>query len=80
MLFDAVPVAILIQPGIREYESGRVDVEYAGMVTRGFTRFTPAGTLPAGEQATTKITRSINLRQFMDLFTERVAAAPRRPQ
>jgi inosine-uridine nucleoside N-ribohydrolase len=78
VLFDAVPIAILIQPDICEYESGRVDVEYAGMVTRGFTRFTPAGRLPAGEQATTKITRNIDLRRFMDLFTERVAAAPRR--
>jgi inosine-uridine nucleoside N-ribohydrolase len=77
VLFDAVPVAVLIHPGICEYESGRVDVEYSGSVTRGFTTFTPASRLPSGEQPATKIARNIDLKAFMDLFTSRVAAVPR---
>jgi inosine-uridine nucleoside N-ribohydrolase len=85
-------VAVAFLPSLVETQLGWVEVEISGTTaTRGLTVFTPADDipgrymplfpiwtrLPKDVPATTRVAKQVNVRQFLDLFVERLAAAPR---
>ncbi len=92
-LHDPLAVAVAFLPNLIETELGWVEVEISGSTaTRGLTIFSPAVEVPGryrpmfpistrlGKEvaATTLIARQVKVREFLDLFTDRLAAAPRR--
>jgi inosine-uridine nucleoside N-ribohydrolase len=66
-LHDPLAVATAIRSLVVETQSGTVKVEADG------------ATLFALGTGTTQVAKTVNVREFLDLFMERVAAAPRRP-
>lgn len=76
-LHDPLAVAAVFQPGLLETAGGRVEVSIADPASFGVTRFTPAAELPPGSPATTLVARQVNVNAFLDLFVERMTAAPR---
>jgi inosine-uridine nucleoside N-ribohydrolase len=54
-----------------------VQVETNSPLTNGITVFTPADRLPKSELASTQVARQVDVRRFVDLFLERLSAAPR---
>ncbi len=76
-LHDPLAVAVTFLPALIETQAGRVQVETSSPLTNGMTLFTPADRLPAGMPVSTLVARQVNVRRFLDLFVERLAAAPR---
>ena len=70
-------MATAFQPNLIETQLGSVQVETGCCVANGMTMFKPADQLAEGVKATTLIARDVNVRGFLDLFLERVTAAPR---
>lgn len=76
-LHDPLAMAVVFRAGLVETQLGRVEVETAGAVGNGLTLFTPPERLPKGVTASTLIARQVNVRGFLDLLVERLAAPPR---
>jgi len=76
-LHDPLAMAVVFKPDLVEAQLGRVEVETAGAVGNGLTLFTPAERLPKDVTASTRIARQVNVRGFLDLLIERLAAPPR---
>jgi purine nucleosidase len=91
-LHDPLAAAVAFLPSLVETQLGWVEVEISGTTaTRGLTVFTPADDmpgrymplfpiwtrLPKDVPATTRVAKQVNVRQFLDLFVERLAAPPR---
>jgi purine nucleosidase len=76
-LHDPLAVAVSFLPTLVETRLGSVQVETNSPLTNGITVFTPADRLPKGEVATTQIARQVDVRRFVDIFLERLSAAPR---
>lgn len=74
-LHDPLAVAVTFLPALVETQSGRVEVQLSGP-TNGVTVFTPSERL-IGAPPTALVARFVNVRRFLDLFVERLAAAPR---
>lgn len=72
-LHDPLAVAAAVRSGLIETQSGTVSVETASPLTYGTTVFKAASDKPS----TTKVARDVNVREFLDLFTSRLAAPPR---
>jgi purine nucleosidase len=72
-LHDPLAVATAVRASIVETQSGTVQVETASPAFYGATVFT----LSKDKQGTTQVAKTVNVREFLDLFMERVAAAPR---
>jgi len=70
-LHDPLAVAAAFRPDLIETQAGKVEVETGAPLTFGVTMFTAA----AG--GTTRVARQVRVREFLDLFVERLAAAPR---
>ena len=73
-LHDPLAMAVALRPALIEPSLGSVSVEIGDPAAYGTTRFTPADQAP---HATTEVAREVNVRQFLDLFVERLSAAPR---
>jgi inosine-uridine nucleoside N-ribohydrolase len=73
-LHDPLAVAAAVRGSLIETQLGSVQVETASPLTYGTTVFTPARDKPAS----TQVARNVNVREFLDLFVERLSAAPRR--
>jgi inosine-uridine nucleoside N-ribohydrolase len=56
---------------------GSVEVETSSLLTNGVTIFTPADRLPKAEFASTQVARQVDVRRFIDMFLDRLSAAPR---
>jgi len=76
-LHDPLAVAVSFLPGLIETRLGSVQVETNSPLTNGITMFTPADRLPKGENASTLVARQVNVQRFLNLFVNRLAAAPR---
>ncbi|MEO7142813.1 MAG: nucleoside hydrolase [Bryobacteraceae bacterium] len=76
-LHDPLAVATALQPTLIEPRLGAVEVETANPKTYGTTRFTPAEQLKKDQPATTEVAREVNVREFLDLFVQRLSSAPR---
>ena len=76
-LHDPLAVAVSFLPTLVETRLGRVDVETNSSLTNGITVFTPVDRLPKGEVASTQVARQVDVRRFVDMFLERLSAAPR---
>ncbi len=76
VLHDVLPLIALMKPEWCRFERGKVDVELASPLTRGMTKFTPAGRLPDGVEANVRVIRAVDKRKLLDLFVARVTAAP----
>jgi inosine-uridine nucleoside N-ribohydrolase len=76
-LHDPLAMAVVFRAGLVETQLGRVEVETAGAIGNGLTLFTPADQLPKDVTASTRIARQVNVRGFLDLLVERLAAPPR---
>ena len=76
-LHDPLAMAVVFRAALVETQLGRVEVETAGTVGNGLTLFTPPERLPKGVTASTLIARQVNVRGFLDLLVERLAAPPR---
>jgi purine nucleosidase len=76
-LHDPLAVAVTFLPALIEAQAGRVQVETSSPLTNGMTLFTPANRLPPGTPASTLVARQVNVRRFLDLFVDRLSAAPR---
>jgi inosine-uridine nucleoside N-ribohydrolase len=70
-------MAVVFRAALVETQLGRVEVETAGTISNGLTLFTPPERLPKGVTASTLIARQVNVRGFLDLLVERLAAPPR---
>ena len=70
-LHDPLAVAAAFRLDLIETQAGKVEVETGAPLTFGVTMFTAA----AG--GTTRVARQVRVREFLDLFVERLAAAPR---
>lgn len=77
-LHDPLAVATTLKPTLIEPSLGRVKVQTTEASTYGTTTFTPAAQLPPTERPTTEVAREVNVRQFLDLFVERLSSAPRK--
>jgi purine nucleosidase len=76
-LHDPLAVAVSFLPTLVETRLGAVDVETSSPLTNGITMFTPADRLPKDQIASTQVARQVDVRRFVDLFLERLSAAPR---
>jgi purine nucleosidase len=76
-LHDPLAVAVSFLPTLVETRLGSVEVETNSPLTNGVTIFTPADRLPKGEVASTQVARQVDVRRFLDMFLERLSAAPR---
>jgi purine nucleosidase len=76
-LHDPLAVAVSFLPTLVETRLGGVEVETNSPLTNGVTIFTPADRLPKGEMASTQVARQVDARRFVELFLERLSAAPR---
>jgi inosine-uridine nucleoside N-ribohydrolase len=74
-LHDPLAVASVVRPTVIETQLGAVDVETASPLTYGITMFTPADQVKG--PATTYVARNVNVREFLDMFVERLSAPPR---
>jgi inosine-uridine nucleoside N-ribohydrolase len=74
-LHDPLAVASVVHPNVIETQLGTVDVETASPLTYGITMFTAAD--QSKRPATTYVARNVNVREFLDMFVERLSAAPR---
>lgn len=72
-LHDPLAVAAAIRPALIETQLGTVQVETASPLTYGTTVFKAAGDRPAS----TQVAREVKVRDFLDLFVDRLSAAPR---
>lgn len=92
-LHDPLAVAVAFLPSLVETQLGWGEVEISGTtLTRGLTIFTPANEIPGSYRpmfpfstrwpkdvpATTSVAKQVQVREFLDLFVQRLAAAPRR--
>lgn len=92
-LHDPLAVAVAFLPSLVETQLGWAEVEiYGTTLTRGLTIFTPATAIPGSYRpmfpfstrwptdvpATTSVAKQVKVREFLDLFVERLAATPRR--
>jgi inosine-uridine nucleoside N-ribohydrolase len=75
-LHDPLAVASVIRPNLIETQSGAVQVETNSPLTNGMTVFRP----DASGGGTTRVATDVNVRDFLDLFLDRLAAAPRPKQ
>ena len=76
-LHDPLAVAVAVRPNLVETQLGSVAVETSCCLTNGMTMFKPADQLPKGAQATTLVATQVDVRRFLDLFLDRLTAAPR---
>ncbi|HLJ15508.1 MAG TPA: nucleoside hydrolase [Bryobacteraceae bacterium] len=76
-LHDPLAVATTLKPVLIEPSLGAVQVETADAAKYGTTTFIPAGQLPQDLHPTTEVAREVNVRQFLDLFVQRLASPPR---
>ncbi len=76
-LHDPLAVAAALRAGLVETQLGKIDVEITSPAFYGATVFTPEARLAKGEKATAQAARNVNVRAFLDLFVERLSAAPR---
>ena len=76
-LHDPLAVAVSFLPALVETRLGSVEVETSSPLTNGVTIFTPADRLPKGEIPSTQVARQVDVRRFIDMFLERLSAAPR---
>jgi purine nucleosidase len=76
-LHDPLAVAAAMRESLLETQSGTVDVEIASPAFYGATVFTAADRLPKDRAATSRAARNVNVREFLDLFVERLSAPPR---
>jgi len=76
-LHDPLAVAVSFLPTLVETRLGSVEVETSSPLTNGVTIFTPADRLPKGETASTQVARQVDVRRFIDMFLDRLSAAPR---
>jgi inosine-uridine nucleoside N-ribohydrolase len=74
-LHDPLAVASVVRPNVIETQLGAVEVETASPLTYGITMFTPAERVKG--PATTHVARNVNVREFLDMFVERLSAPPR---
>lgn len=77
-LHDPLAVAVAFLPSLVETQLGRVQVETSSALTNGMTLFTPADRLPKNSRASTMVARQVDVRKFLDLFVDRLAAQPRK--
>jgi purine nucleosidase len=70
-LHDPLAVGTALRALLIETQAGTVHVETASPAFYGATVFTP------GASGTTKVAQNVNVREFLDLFMERVTAPPR---
>lgn len=75
VLHDPLAVAAAFRPGVVETQLGGVQVETASPLTFGTTVFTPAERMKG--PATARVARDVNVREFLNLFVERLSAPPR---
>lgn len=68
-LHDPLAVATVIRPNLVETQTGAVEVETNSPLTNGITIFRQGA-------GTTQVAADVNVRQFLDLFLERLTAAP----
>jgi inosine-uridine nucleoside N-ribohydrolase len=76
-LHDPLAVAVSFLPTLVETRLGSVEVETSSLLTNGVTIFTPADRLPKAEFASTQVARQVDVRRFIDMFLDRLSAAPR---
>ncbi|HTQ54715.1 MAG TPA: nucleoside hydrolase [Bryobacteraceae bacterium] len=76
-LHDPLAVASAARPHLIETQLGSVEVETGCCVTNGMTMFKPADQLAKDQKASTEIATDVNVRGFLNLFLDRVTAAPR---
>ena len=69
-LHDPLAVAAVIRPNLVETQLGTVRVETSSSLTNGITVF-------HGGAGSTRVATDVNVRAFLDLFLERLAANPR---
>ncbi len=74
-LHDPLAMATAIRASLIEPRAGEVHVETASPLTFGMTVFTPADRVKG--PVTTSVARNVNVREFLDLFVERLAQPPR---
>jgi purine nucleosidase len=77
-LHDPLAVASVVRPHVIETQLGSVAVETASPLTYGVTMFTPADQVRG--TPVTQVARTVNVRAFLDMFVERLSAAPRKVQ
>lgn len=69
-LHDPLAVATAVRPGLVETQSGSVEVETASPMFYGATVFKNGDGL-------TRVAKTVNVREFLDLFVDRLSAPPR---
>lgn len=74
-LHDPLAVASAMRAALIEKQLGDVQVETASPMTFGTTVFTPSDKLKRA--GTTYVAHDVNVREFLDLFVERLSAPPR---
>ncbi|MDE3196834.1 MAG: nucleoside hydrolase, partial [Acidobacteriota bacterium] len=70
-LHDPLAVGTALRSTLVETQTGSVQVEIASPQLYGTTVFT------RDDKGSTRVARNVNPREFLDLFIERVSAAPR---
>jgi purine nucleosidase len=70
-LHDPLAVGTALRPALVETQTGGVQVETASPLLFGATVFA------LDQKSTTRVARNVNVREFLDLFTERLSAPPR---
>ena len=76
-LHDPLAMATALRPTLIEPSLGSVNVDIKDQAAYGTTRFTPAAEVTGKERPTTEVAREVNVRQFLNLFVERLSAPPR---
>ena len=76
-LHDPLAVATALRPNLIETQLGSVQVETGCCVANGMTMFKPADQLGAGAKPATLIARDVKVREFLDLFVDRLTSPPR---
>jgi inosine-uridine nucleoside N-ribohydrolase len=76
-LHDPLAIATAVRASLVETQSGAVQVETASPAFYGATVFTPEDKLQKDRKATARVARNVNVREFLDLFVERLSAPPR---
>jgi purine nucleosidase len=76
-LHDPLAVATVVRSALVETQSGAVAVETASPAFFGATLFTPEDKLGKDQKANVRVARNVNVREFLDLFVERLSAPPR---
>jgi purine nucleosidase/pyrimidine-specific ribonucleoside hydrolase len=71
VLHDALAVAVTFLPELVEMQQGQVKVEYGSAVTDGITVFRKDA------KGTTWVALKVDARKFVELFVDRITAAPR---